>query len=191
VEHAAGGEEGAVAVAQAALEAREWPAARDALAAHVKSSPNSRVCALMAEIAEGEGDRGLAREWLSRAVRAPRGPQWTADGFVSDEWLPASPVTGELGAFQWKVPVEGLAIEARSGPPLGVLPALPEKVDTEVAAEAPVTGQEPPRQVHAVTPLPGPVPRRAESSSLPLPDDPGPPGDEAVAGIPRAWPGRP
>jgi HemY protein len=60
----------------------------------------------MAEIEEGQsGDQGKAREWLARAVRAPRDPAWTADGIVSDEWEPLSPVTGRLDAFEWKVPV--------------------------------------------------------------------------------------
>ena len=38
-------------------------------------------------------------------MRAPRDPAWTADGIVSDEWEPVSPVTGQLDAFEWKVPV--------------------------------------------------------------------------------------
>ena len=187
--YATGGEEGAVALAQAAIEAREWPAAREALAVYVASVPNSRVSALMAEIAEGEGDRGLAREWLSRAVRAPRGPQWTADGFVSDEWLPASPVTGELGAFQWKVPVEGLAIEGPRELSAGEPPALPGKAETDAAADAPQSGNGPPRELQPAAFLPGPARKRVEPSP-PLPDDPGPPRDEAVSGMPRAWPGR-
>ncbi len=188
VANAAGGEEGAVALAQAALEAREWPEAREALAPHANSSPNSRVCALMAEIAEGEGDRGLAREWLARAVRAPRGPQWTADGFVSDEWLPASPVTGELGAFQWKVPVEGLAIEAAGKPPALEPQSLPDKGEGGPVPETPVIEVPPARE------LPSPQPsaqlaRQAEPP-LPLPDDPGPPREEERARMPRGWPGR-
>jgi HemY protein len=66
-----------------------------------------RVCTLMARI-EGEehGDKGRVREWLARAVNAPRDPVWTADGIVSDTWQPVSPVTGALDAFQYKVPVE-------------------------------------------------------------------------------------
>ena len=55
---------------------------------------------------EQHGDRGRVREWLARAVTAPRDPAWTADGIVSDKWAPTSPVTGALDAFQWRVPVE-------------------------------------------------------------------------------------
>ena len=57
---------------------------------------------------EGEqhGNAGGVREWLARAVNAPRDPAWTADGIVSDVWAPISPVTGALDAFRWRVPVE-------------------------------------------------------------------------------------
>ncbi len=32
---------------------------------------------------------------MAQALRAPRDPAWVADGFVSDKWLPLSPITGE------------------------------------------------------------------------------------------------
>jgi len=107
-----GGIEGAVALATAAIDALEWKTAREALSAYAHDRPQARICGLMAEIEEGEfGDKGRAREWLARAVRAPRDPAWTADGFISASWLPVSPVSGELGGFKWKVPVEGIAYE--------------------------------------------------------------------------------
>ena len=107
-----GGIEGAVALATAAIDALEWKTAREALGAYAHDRPQARICGLMAEIEEGEfGDKGRAREWLARAVRAPRDPAWTADGFISTSWLPVSPVSGELGGFKWKVPVEGIAYE--------------------------------------------------------------------------------
>lgn len=105
-----GGEEGAFAEARAALAARDFAAARQALAAHCDPA-RARVAGLLAAVAEAEGDAGLAREWLARALVAPRDPQWTADGHVSEQWLPVSPVTGELGAFQWKVPVSRIGAE--------------------------------------------------------------------------------
>lgn len=107
-----GGIEGAVALATAAIDALEWKTAREALSAYAHDRPQARICGLMAEIEEGEfGDKGRAREWLARAVRAPRDPAWTADGHISRVWLPVSPVSGELGGFKWKVPVEGIAYE--------------------------------------------------------------------------------
>lgn len=99
----------AMVVARAAIDAYDWATARDALASYI-AEPTEGVASLMAEIEEGEtGDQGKAREWLSRAVRGPRDPVWTADGIVSDEWEPVSPVTGRLDAFEWKVPVSAVA----------------------------------------------------------------------------------
>ena len=99
-----------IAVATAAVEAHEWEAAREALQAFVNDRPSQRVCTLMARIEGGDkGDRGLVREWLARAVRAPRDPAWVADGHVSERWAPASPVTGQLDAYRWEVPKESLS----------------------------------------------------------------------------------
>lgn len=104
--------EGSMALAKVAIDAREWEIARDALKRVFRSGPTREACLLMSELEEAEhGDRGRVREWLARAVRAPRDPAWTADGVVSEEWAPISPVTGRLDAFEWKVPVENLVDE--------------------------------------------------------------------------------
>lgn len=101
--------EGPIAVATTAIDARDWETARKALAPLLETQLTQRVCTLMARI-EGEehNDAGRVREWLARAVNAPRDPAWTADGIVSDHWAAISPVTGALDAFQWKVPVESV-----------------------------------------------------------------------------------
>lgn len=99
--------ESPVAVANAAIEARDFGAARKALEPLIESRLSQRVCTLMARIeAEQHGNAGGVREWLARAVNAPRDPVWTADGIVSEQWAPVSSVTGALDAFQWRVPVE-------------------------------------------------------------------------------------
>ena len=99
--------ESAIAIANTAIEASDWKEARGALKPLLKSAPPARVCTLMARIEGGEyGDKGRVREWLARALRAPRDPVWTADGYVSDNWAPVSPITGELDAFEWKVPAD-------------------------------------------------------------------------------------
>lgn len=99
--------ESPIAVAVAAIEAKDWEVARKALGPLLESRLTQRVCTLMAKIEGGEhGDAGRVREWLARAVNAPRDPAWTADGIVSETWSPVSPVTGQLDAFQWRIPVE-------------------------------------------------------------------------------------
>lgn len=99
--------EGAIAVANAAIDAKQFDEARDALKPHLEGNLTQRLATLMARIeSEQFADKGRVREWLARAVNAPRDPAWTADGIVSEEWAPVSPVSGQLDAFQWKVAVE-------------------------------------------------------------------------------------
>lgn len=120
----------ALALARAAIEAYDWPLARNALAPFAAKDPTQQVCLAMAEIEEGQsGDQGKAREWLARAVHAPADPAWTADGITSAQWAPVSPVTGRLDAFEWKVPVSagkpaGPPVTSEPvGPPVGGEPA--------------------------------------------------------------------
>ncbi len=101
--------ESPIAVAIAAIEAHEHGEARSALAPYLENGLTRRIASLMARIeAEEHGDKGRVREWLARAVNAPRDPAWTADGVVAERWMPASPVTGALDAFEWRVPVSEL-----------------------------------------------------------------------------------
>jgi HemY protein len=101
--------EGPIAVASAAIDAHEWDEARNALAPYLEDRPPARICTLMARIEAGElGDKGREREWLARALRAPRDRAWIADGYISDRWLPVSPVTGAVDGFEWKAPVDAI-----------------------------------------------------------------------------------
>lgn len=105
----AGDRESAMAVAEAAIGAGQWAEARKVMAPILEKDPTERACLIMADLEESEyGDRGRMRAWLSRAVRARQDPTWVADGYTSDHWLPASPVTGEVDAFEWKVPLAAL-----------------------------------------------------------------------------------
>ena len=107
-EKSPGNIEAALAIGRAAIDAHEYAAARRALAP-LAIVPTRRVAALMAELEQLEhNDEGRAREWMTRALRGRRDPAWTADGFVSDRWMPVSPATGRLDAFQWKDPLSGL-----------------------------------------------------------------------------------
>lgn len=127
------------AVAIAAMEAKEFDVARDVMAPLLASGPTRRACLLMADIEEAEtNDEGRIREWLSRAVRAPRDATWVADGFVSDHWAPVSPVTGRLDAFEWKVPPEDVkALPITLPEPAQVKPA-------SIAVEPPAKFDPPP-----------------------------------------------
>src|SRR5262249_48460734 len=100
--------------------------------------PRKRVAALMAELERAQGDEGRGREWMARALNARRDPAWTADAFVSDHWLPISPVSGRLDAFEWKDPLagedHGAVIEHRAD-----VPATVETSDVGKAAALGVT----------------------------------------------------
>jgi HemY protein len=162
--------EGALAVARAALEAQEFAKARSELSPYL-DRPTKRICVLMARLERAErNDEGRAREWMARALNAPPDPQWTADGYVSDRWLPVSPVSGRIDAFVWRVPLTG-AIAA----PI---------IEPELASA--VTAAPPPREQNAVmhaeraTGRSAPPPVKTEPV-IPLvhaPDDPGPEGTE-------------
>ncbi len=175
--------ESAIAVARAALDAQEFAVAREALRPFLRE-PTQRIAALMAEIEQRDsGDEGRAREWMARALNALKDPAWTADGFVSDRWMPLSPVSGRLDAFQWKVPLAELgehratidAVEPiqPASPPPSPPPAQPI-VEVEAPPEPPVRAPEP-RAARRSTALPRPAPR--VEAVIPLvhaPDDPGP-----------------
>ncbi|GHA23572.1 membrane protein [Devosia pacifica] len=112
----------AMVLARAAIDAADWPLAREALGPYI-GEPTQGIASLMAELEEGEtGDHGKAREWLARAVRAPRDPCWTADGITSDEWEPVSPITGRLDAFEWKVPVTAVSVPVSDTRPMSSQP---------------------------------------------------------------------
>jgi HemY protein len=175
----AGHPEGALAVARAALDAREFATARAALAP-LTAAPPQRVAVLMAELEKLEhNDEGRAREWMARALRAARDPAWTADGFVSDRWLPVSPVTGRLDAFQWRVPLAELGapveMEAGAASVLIDAPREPrEVVSPPLNAAEPVV---PEPAAPPPVPMPAARPARPVPPIIPLahvPDDPGP-----------------
>lgn len=128
-------------LARAAIDAYEWVTAHNVLARFSAANPSAGVCALMAEIEEGQnGDQGKAREWLARAVRAPRDPAWIADGVLSDEWEAASPVTGKLDTFAWRTPATSKTSPANdhTNGPFTALPAAstPDTAPTDKPALA-------------------------------------------------------
>jgi HemY protein len=162
-----GQREGALAVAHAAIDAHEFAVARDALAPYL-SAPTRRVAALMAEIEEAEhGDTGRVREWMSRAVRASADPVWTADGVVSERWLPVTP-NGRLDGFEWKLPLAELGV---SRPVIEVVPPPPPAEVKPVAETEPAPrlrkAQKSPEKVAKAKPVEPVIPL------VHAPDDPG------------------
>src|SRR5262249_5985992 len=172
--------EAALARARAALDAREFSIARGALAPYI-APPTRRVATLMAEIEEVEhGDQGRVREWMNRAMRAAGDPVWTAEGVVSDRWLPVSP-SGRLDAFRWKVPLAEIGIERP------VIDAV-EPVPPDAQPVRPPAGAAP----RPPKPQPAPKPQAAPEPVIPLvhaADDPG--SDSALESDPVPEPAGP
>jgi HemY protein len=105
----------------------------------------------MAEVEAGEnGDQGRVRQWLTRALSAPRDPVWTADGQVFEQWRPISPISGRLDAFEWKV----------------IADRLPPRATFEIEADQAGLSPETPVEV---------VPQPPASSAAPVPVEPAPP----------------
>ena len=98
--------ENAVAIATAAIAAKRHDVAREAFSNYVDNQPQARVCALMAQIEDAADDRGRVKQWLARAIHAPRDPMWVSDGVARNRWMPVSPVTGEIVPCEWKVPFD-------------------------------------------------------------------------------------
>jgi HemY protein len=171
--------EGALALARAALDAQEFVKARSALTPYL-DAPTKRVCLLMAALERAErNDEGRAREWTARAVHAAPDPAWTADGYVSDHWLPASPVTGRIDAFEWRVPLSGTLSAPVIEPESAAVPAELQAESTVSLPAEVLSSPTPLEKAEAKTEF------EAESTSvdvkpvpiIPLvhaPDDPGP-----------------
>jgi HemY protein len=187
--------ESALAVARAAIDAREFGRARAVLAPYL-SAPTKRVALLMAELERADrNDEGRAREWVARALHAAPDPQWTADGHVSDRWLPISPVSGRLDAFEWRVPLTGMI----SAPVIEPEPVM------ETGAESDIEPADTPRRLEpeeTTRPAREERPRVAAAAArrptkrsppkagpvIPLvhaPDDPGPDGVEESEPLPE------
>ena len=156
-----GGIEGAVALARAAVKAKHWDEARKALEPYLEERPQARVCALMADIEDASGDKGRAREWLARALTAPRDPIWVSDGVASPRWTPVSPDSGEIVPCEWKAPFE-----------------MPEQVEAE-RLPAVATPEPAPAPSPAAEPAAPPKTLEAPKMVVPQrpPDDPGLPED--------------
>ena len=168
-------------VARAALAARDFKAAREAMAPLIAAGecPTARMCLIMAELEDADsGDEGLVREWLARSARAPRDPVWMADGVAAANWAPVSPVTGRLDAFAWQKPADRLGsdIDAKDWRARAIAPPAP------VAETGP-----------APAPLPGaagtePKLIEAEANAALPPAEPAKPSPEPPAKPPRGSP---
>lgn len=96
-------------LAELHLAAEDFPAARRALGDMVTRHPTQRALAIMAAIERGEGsDDAVVRGWLSKALTAPRGPQWCCDNCqaIHSDWAPVCSNCAGFDTMTWREPVE-------------------------------------------------------------------------------------
>lgn len=188
--------EGVLALAGAAIHARDFARARRELKPLLAGGASVRACLLMAELEEAEhGAAGKVREWLARATRAPRDAAWVADGLVSDQWLPVSPISGRLDAFVWTVPPATLSgngptieddvladLEDRSAP------LLEARAEPAAPAE-PVARQAPPVvEAEPVETAPAPQPEPAPAAKVEAKPEPAPAAEKPAPARPATAP---
>lgn len=94
-------------LAELHIAAEEFPEAKRALGNLVETDPTARVLTLMAAIERGSGaDDSVVRGWLTRALTAPRGPQWVCDNChtVHATWAPTCSNCHAFDTLSWKRP---------------------------------------------------------------------------------------
>jgi HemY protein len=102
-------DESKLLLAELNIMAEEYPDARRALGDIVTRHPTQRALAIMAAIERGEGsDDAVVRGWLSKALTAPRGPQWCCDTChaIHSDWAPICENCGGFDTLSWREPVE-------------------------------------------------------------------------------------
>jgi HemY protein len=100
-----GHEQTRLLLAELHVTAEDFPAARKDLGDIVTTHPTQRSLAIMAAIARGTGeDDAVVRGWLTRALTAPRGPQWCCDKCqaIHAQWHPICDNCGGFDTLSWR-----------------------------------------------------------------------------------------
>jgi HemY protein len=111
-------------MAELNLAAEDFPAARRALGDIVENEPDARALTIMAAIERGEGSSDeVVRGWLTKALSAPRGPQWVCDkcNTIHSDWMPVCSSCDALDTLSWK---EAPQNEMQSSTGIEMLPLL-------------------------------------------------------------------
>ena len=93
-----------IMMAEMYLQAEDFPNARRSLGDTYETVPNVRTLTIIAAIEKGEGaDDSVIRKWLTKAVSAPRGPQWVCENCstVHSAWRPTCFNCNALDTLTW------------------------------------------------------------------------------------------
>lgn len=105
--------------AEQAVNLAEWAEARRVLAPLARGFASARVCALMAEIEQGQyHDAAAAHAWLARAVRAPADAKWRCTNckIASPHWHAVCKTCGAFDTLEWSAPGAELVETFDAGP---------------------------------------------------------------------------
>ena len=96
-------------MAELQISAEDLPEATRARGGLGEQDPTARNLTLMAAIERGEGaDDSVVRGWLTRALTAPRGPQWICDScqHIHANWAGTCSNCGSFDTLSWRTPPE-------------------------------------------------------------------------------------
>ncbi len=128
-------------VAELNIAAEDFPAARRALGDLPTSHPTRRSLAIMAAVERGEGsDDATVRAWLSKALTAPRGPQWCCDKCqaIHANWQPICENCGGFDTLSWREPIETSGSSTTGAELLPLLVASPDPIAKPPTPEEPI-----------------------------------------------------
>jgi HemY protein len=106
----------------------------------VTRHPTQRALAIMAAIERGEGsEESVVRGWLSKALTAPRGPQWCCDKCqaIHATWQPICENCGGFDTLSWREPVEPSGASATGAELLPLMVNQPLAPSSRTKPEAP------------------------------------------------------
>lgn len=137
--------EGEVALAEQAIAAEQWPAAREALERAVKLGPTASVFRMFADVeraTDGDGDK--IQSWLAKAVDAPSDPTWLckSTGEAQARWSPFGP-DGKFDSLRWGSPPTIVPMLHEDAPAELILPNTTRNIPTRSADELSVAPARP------------------------------------------------
>lgn len=120
-------------LAELQIAAEDFPAARRALGDLAEINPTARSLTILAAIERGEGAEDVVvRGWLTRALTAPRGPQWVCDNCqtIHSEWAPVCTQCGGFDTLSWRKPTHSeVAMPAGTEMLPMIVGAMPEPAE--------------------------------------------------------------
>ncbi|WP_067397882.1 heme biosynthesis protein HemY [Falsirhodobacter sp. alg1] len=125
--------------AELAIAAENFPEARRAIGRLPYDHPTVRSLTIMAAIERGEGaEDGVVRGWLTRALTAPRGPQWCCDNCqtVHAQWAPFCDQCSGFDTLSWREPADTAGPSATGTELLPLIVGSPKAANATVVTPA-------------------------------------------------------